>query len=137
RAPAWRRTGAEPRGAGMANTLYDALFAPLSGRRTPFLILPDGGTITDDAFLRMVHRAAHAMRAAGVGLGDRVTVQVAKTPEALALYGAAVAAGAVFLPLNTAYTPAEVDYFVGNATPKLLIADPAQAEALAPVAAAH
>ncbi|MDR5653248.1 malonate--CoA ligase [Ruixingdingia sedimenti] len=121
----------------MANTLYDALFAPLSGRRTPFLILPDGRAITGDAFLRMVHRAAHAMRAAGVGVGDRVTVQAAKTPEALALYGAAVAAGAVFLPLNTAYTPAEVDYFVGNATPKLLIADPAQAEALAPIAAAH
>jgi malonyl-CoA/methylmalonyl-CoA synthetase len=85
----------------------------------------------------MVHRAAHALVACGVGPGDRVAVQVAKTPAALAVYGAAVAVGAIFLPLNTAYTAAEVEYFVGNATPKLLLADPRAADALAPVATRH
>ena len=121
----------------MTNPLYDRLFAPLAGRARAFLILPDGSEVSGDAFLAMVHRAAHALVACGVGPGDRVAVQVAKTRAALAVYGAAVAVGAIFLPLNTAYTAAEVDYFVGNATPKLLLADPKAADALAPVAARH
>ena len=92
----------------MANTLYDALFAPLKERQTVLLDLPGGDRLTGDAFLRMVARASHALRAAGVQTGDRVAVQVAKSPQALAVYGAAVALGAVFLPLNTAYTAADV-----------------------------
>ena len=121
----------------MANTLFDALFAPLAGRTTAFLILPDGREISGAGFLARVAQAAHALRAAGVQPGDRVAVQVAKSPEALAVYAGAVAVGAVFLPLNTAYTPAEVDYFIGNATPRLFLCDPAKEAALAPVAAAH
>lgn len=120
----------------MANPLYDRLFAPLAAR-PHCLMLADGTTIGGAAFLAMVHRAANALRVQGVVAGDRIAVQVAKTPEALALYGAAVAIGAVFLPLNTAYTAAEVDYFVGDATPRLLLADPGKADALAPIAAKH
>ncbi len=101
------------------------------------LEVPGGDSLTGDAFLRMVARAAVALRAAGVVPGDRVAVQVAKSPQALAVYGAAVALGAVFLPLNTAYTAAEVDYFLGNATPRLFLCDPAKEAALAPVAAAQ
>ncbi|MDO9526804.1 MAG: malonyl-CoA synthase [Gemmobacter sp.] len=121
----------------MPNTLYDALFAPLQGTTRPFLILPDGDEISGDGFLSMIHRAAGALVACGVGTGDRVAVQVAKTPTALAVYGAAVALGAIFLPLNSAYTADEVDYFVGNATPKLLLADGAKAAALTAVAMRH
>jgi malonyl-CoA/methylmalonyl-CoA synthetase len=121
----------------MPNPLYDRLFAPLGTRTDAFLILPDGRQITGATFLAMVHRAAHALRACGVGPGDRVAVQLAKTPQALAVYGAAAAVGAIFLPLNTAYTAPEVDYFVGNATPKLLLTDPKMADALAPIAATH
>ena len=121
----------------MPNPLYDRLFAPLAGKPGALLTLADGTAVSGAEFLAMAHRAAGAMRALGVRAGDRVAVQVAKTPEALALYGAAVAVGAVFLPLNTAYTAAEVDYFVGDAEPALLLVDPARAEALAPVAAAH
>jgi malonyl-CoA/methylmalonyl-CoA synthetase len=121
----------------MTNLLYDAFFAPQSGRDRAFLILPDGTEISGDAFLRMVHRVAHALVASGVQPGDRIAVQIEKSPMALAIYGGAVAAGAIFLPLNTAYTAAEIDYFVGNATPKLLLADGRKAEALTPVAQAH
>jgi malonyl-CoA/methylmalonyl-CoA synthetase len=96
-----------------------------------------GYVLTGDAFLRMVARAANALRAAGVGPGDRVAVQVAKSPQALAVYGAAAGLGAVFLPLNTAYTAAEVAYFLGNATPRVFLCDPTKAVALAPVAATH
>lgn len=121
----------------MPNPLYDTLFRPMAGSDRAFLILPDGGTLSAGAFLDMVHRAANALSDCSIAPGDRVAVQVAKSPMALALYGAAVAAGAVFLPLNPAYTPSEVDYFIGNATPKLLLADPDRTDALAPVAAEH
>ncbi|MDZ4094598.1 MAG: malonyl-CoA synthase [Paracoccaceae bacterium] len=121
----------------MANPLFDALFAPLAGRDTAFLILPDGGTIAADAFAVMVARTAHALRAAGLGVGDRIAVQVAKSPQALAVYGASVALGAVFLPLNPAYTGAEIDYFLGDATPRIFLCDAAKAEALAALAGRH
>ncbi|MBD3764264.1 MAG: malonyl-CoA synthase [Rhodobacterales bacterium] len=121
----------------MTNLLFDALFAPLAGRGGPLLIRPGAPAVTADAFHALVAQVAHALWASGVVPGDRVAVQVAKSPMALAVYGGAVAAGAVFLPLNTAYTPVEVDYFLGNATPRLLICDPAAQAALAPVAAAR
>ncbi|MFU8882689.1 MAG: malonate--CoA ligase [Rhodobacterales bacterium] len=121
----------------MTNLLYDAFFAPQKGRARAFLILPDASEISGDAFLAMVHRVANALVASGVQPGDRIAVQINKSPMALAIYGGAVAAGAIFLPLNTAYTAAEIDYFVGNAAPKLLLADGARADGLAPVAQAH
>ncbi len=58
--------------------------------------------------------------------GDRVAVQVEKSPEAIFLYLACLRAGAVFLPLNTAYTLAELGYFFGDAEPRLVVCDPAQ-----------
>ncbi|AMY68637.1 malonyl-CoA synthase [Frigidibacter mobilis] len=66
-----------------------------------------------------------------------MAVQIDKTPEALALYAAALASGVVFLPLNTAYTADEVEYFVGNAGAALLVGSPARADALRAVAARH
>lgn len=119
----------------MTNPLYDHLFAPLALRQSPLLILDEERRIDGATFLAGVHRAAAALRALGVRPGDRVAVQVAKTPEALALYGACVTAGAVLLPLNTAYTPSEIEGFVADATPRVLLVDPQKAEALAPVAA--
>ena len=118
----------------MANHLYDALFAPLSQRSDTLLHLPGGDEISGQAFLGMAHRAAHALQHLGVAPGDRVAVQIAKSPKALALYAATVAAGAIFLPLNTAYTAEEVAYFVGNATPRVLICDPTRQETLTPIA---
>jgi malonyl-CoA/methylmalonyl-CoA synthetase len=121
----------------MANPLHDALFAPLAGRDTPLLHLPDGATVTGAEFASMCARAAQALRAAGLGPGDRLVVQAAKTPAMLAVYGGAVAAGVVFLPLNTAYTAEEVGYFLGDSGAGLMLADPAAAVPLAPVAARH
>ncbi len=121
----------------MPNPLYDRLFAPLARRSGAFLIRADGTVVDGHAFSAMIHRATAALRACGVMPGDRVAVQVAKTPESLALYGATVAAGAVFLPLNTAYTAAEVAMFVADAQPRLLLCDPAKADALAAIADAH
>jgi malonyl-CoA/methylmalonyl-CoA synthetase len=79
-------------------------------------------------------RFANALRDLGVEPGDRVAVQVEKSIEAVMLYLACARAGAVFLPLNTAYTAAEVEYFLTDAEPRVFVCDPARREALTPVA---
>lgn len=118
----------------MTNHLYDALFAPHEGSDRTFLILPDGSRMSYGDFLHLAARYAHALVAAGLKPGDRVALQLEKSPHMLAVIAAAIQAGIVFLPLNTAYTPAEVSYFVTNAGAKLLLCDPAFAGGLAPVA---
>jgi malonyl-CoA/methylmalonyl-CoA synthetase len=120
----------------MANPLYDALFGLHSGKDTPFLHLADGGVVTHAAFLRQVAQFAYAMAALGLAPGDRVAVQIAKSPEALAVYGACVQSGLVFLPLNTAYTPDEVSYFVTDSGAKLFLCEGSRAAGLTPMAEA-
>jgi len=119
----------------MANVLFDALFAPHICSEKTFLILPDESEITYADFLSMASRFANTIRTAGVKIGDRVVVQAEKSPQTLALYAACVQSGAIFLPLNTAYTASEVDYFVDDAQASLLICDGSSMEALTPVAA--
>ena len=118
----------------MPNPLFDTLFGRHAGRADPFLHLPGGGTLGYDAFLALSARLAHAIEGAGLVRGDRLAAQVAKSPEALALYAACMRTGVVFLPLNTAYTTAEMRYFVEDSGARLVVCDPADAEALHPVA---
>ena len=118
----------------MTNPLHDTLFAPHAERDDAFLRFADGGTLTHRAFAERAGRIAGALVEAGLQPGDRLAVQVAKSPDALALYAACVRAGIVLLPLNTAYTPAEISYFVGDAEAAMLVCDPAALEALTPVA---
>jgi len=118
----------------MTNHLFDALFADRLADERTFLHLPDGSALSYRRFLELSARLAHMLVAAGVEPGDRVAVQVPKSPQALALYVAAVRAGAVFLPLNTAYTAAEVGYFVGDARPKLIVCGSAARDSLAAIA---
>jgi malonyl-CoA/methylmalonyl-CoA synthetase len=77
---------------------------------------------------------ANALVLAGVEPGDRVAVQVEKSVENFLLYLAALRAGAVYLPLNTAYTLSELDYFIGDAEPKLVVCDPSKRDGLTEVA---
>jgi malonyl-CoA/methylmalonyl-CoA synthetase len=56
--------------------------------------------------------------------GARIAVQVEKSPEALILYLASLRAGYVFLPLNTAYQSAELNYFIQDAEPEVLVCSP-------------
>ena len=70
----------------------------------------------------------------GVKKGDRVVVQVDKSIEAVLLYLACLRAGAIYIPLNTAYTPAEVGYFLSDATPQLFVCTPAKKAELEAVA---
>ena len=121
----------------MPNPLFDQLFGRHAGRDTPFLRGADGALLTHAAFLTQAAQLAHALTGLGLSAGDRVAVQVEKSGAALAVYAACVQAGLVFLPLNPAYTPTEVDYFIGNSGATLLLATPAKAAALAEVAARH
>lgn len=109
------------------NTLYDALFAPHAGSKVPFLETDDGTIMSYVAFLERAAQMAHVIADTGLRPGDRLLVQAPKTADTIALYAGAVQAGAVYLPLNTAYTASEVDYFVDDAEPKLVICEPKDA----------
>lgn len=121
----------------MTNPLYDALFAPYAGSERVFLQLSDGRQMTYDAFVRLAARYANALVKFGLAPGDRVAAQVRKSHHALALYAACVQSGAVFLPLNTAYTAPEVSYFIGNSEAALFVCDAAAEDALASMAGAR
>lgn len=66
-------------------------------------------------------KLANLLKALNLPEGARVAVQVEKSPEALFLYLATLRAGYVYLPLNTAYQEAEIDYFIGNAEPSIVV----------------
>ena len=105
----------------MANPLYDRLFGTHRGSSAPFLHLADGQVITYQDFLEMAAQIAHVLTQTGLKAGDRVAVQVEKSPQALAVYAACVQAGMIFLPLNTGYTVDEISYFVENSGAALIL----------------
>ena len=117
----------------MANHLYDALFGIHLGKDTPFLILPDDRVITHAEFLAKAAQYAHQITAYGLVAGDRLAVQIGKSANALAVYAACVQAGVIFLPLNTAYTGAEVEYFIDNSGAKLVLCDGEKQADIAPI----
>jgi malonyl-CoA/methylmalonyl-CoA synthetase len=120
----------------MANHLFDFFRARLPEPGRTFIETVDGRTIAYGDLLVRSARAAGALKALGVRPGDRVAVQAEKSPAFIDLYLGSVRAGAAFLPLNTAYTPAEIEYFLGDAEPALFVCDPAKHAALAPIARA-
>lgn len=93
-----------------------------------------GATIAYGSFFANAERIAAALVRAGLKSGDRVAVQAPKTVAMLELYVGTLLAGGVFLPLNTAYTPSEVSYFLGDASPHVFVCEPGRQTDLAPVA---
>ena len=120
----------------MANPLYDALFGRHSGQATVFLQMQDGTALTHGQFLQQAAQYAHVLNSFGLHPGDRVAVQIEKSPQSLAIYAACVQAGLIFLPLNTAYTASELSYFLGDSGARVVICDPKSQETLAPIAQA-
>lgn len=108
----------------MTNHLFNQFRSHMPAAGTRFLELPDGTIVTYGDMLARSAHLANALVAREVKAGDRVAVQVEKCPGALMLYLACVRAGAIFLPLNTAYTLAELEYFFGDAEPRLVVCDP-------------
>jgi malonyl-CoA/methylmalonyl-CoA synthetase len=69
-------------------------------------------------------RIARYLESLGIRRGDRVTVQVEKSPAAVWLYLACLRAGYIFHPLNTDYQRGEIGYFVRDAEPAVVVCDP-------------
>lgn len=109
-------------------TIYQAFVAQAQRRPDKVLFdLPGGRKVTYAQTHGTVQQIAAKLIADGVAPGDRVAMQVEKSPEAIALYLATLQIGGIFLPLNTAYTGAEMDYFVEDSSPKVLVCDPSAA----------
>jgi malonyl-CoA/methylmalonyl-CoA synthetase len=119
----------------MANHLFDLVRLYGTDPGKTFIETEDGTRFTYDELFTATARFANALVDLGVKPGDRVAVQVEKSPGAIFLYLACVRAGAVFLPLNTAYTLTELDYFLSDAEPALVVCDPSKREGIAEIAA--
>lgn len=115
--------------------LFSRLFDGLDDPKRLAVETQDGGRISYGDLIARAGQMANVLVARGVKPGDRVAVQVEKSVANIVLYLATVRAGAVYLPLNTAYTLNELDYFIGDAEPSLVVCDPSKAEGLAPIAA--
>ena len=105
--------------------LFELLLADKAGSSRIALEAPGGARWSFADLAGAAGRMANALVALGVAPGDRIAVQVEKSPANLVLYLASLRTGAVYLPLNTAYTLSEVGYFVGDAEPVLIVCDPA------------
>ena len=110
----------------------------LHARQRPerlFLETGDGRRLSYADMAALAQRLAGALLRLQVCAGDRVVAQVEKSPEAVALYLACLQVGAAFVPLNTAYTLAELEYFLGDAAPALAVVRPAYREQVISIAA--
>src|ERR1044072_7661316 len=121
----------KPANANLFSRLFDNLDDP---DRLAIETL-DGQRISYGDLIARAGRMANVLASRGVKVGDRVAAQTEKSVAALVLYLAVVRAGAVYLPLNTAYTLNELDYFIGDAEPSLVVCDPAKAQGIGAIAA--
>ncbi|MES2434030.1 MAG: malonyl-CoA synthase [Pseudomonadota bacterium] len=118
----------------MNANLFDILARAIPDAGATVIETLDGARISYGDLVARTGRMANALLALGVKPDDRVAVQVEKSVEAIILYLATARAGAVFLPLNTGYTAAEIAYFITDAEPTLFVCDPARAADLSPAA---
>ncbi|MCW5745573.1 MAG: malonyl-CoA synthase, partial [Alphaproteobacteria bacterium] len=118
----------------MTNHLFSLIRSRIPAPSKTFIETGDGRRLTYADLVAGAGRYASALMALGVTPGDRVAVQVEKSVPALLLYLGCVRAGAIFLPLNTAYTIAELEYFIGDAEPTVVVCDPAKRDGIATVA---
>jgi len=79
--------------------------------------------LTFAELLAAIGHCADALVELGVEPGDRVVVQIEKSLENVVLYFAVLRQGGVYVPLNTGYTDAELEYFVGDAEPALVVVE--------------
>lgn len=117
----------------MQHNLYSQIFGRVADMNAPCIRTAEGRIITYGDLESLSARYANVLRNRGVVIGDRVAVQVEKSPEAIILYLACLRVGAAFLPLNTGYTASELEYFIGDATPHVFICDPRKHDELVPI----
>src|SRR6516164_3001334 len=124
-----------PRKTIMNANLFSRLFDGLDDPNRLAIETVDGKPISYGELIARSARIANVLVDRGVKVGDRVAAQAEKSVTGLVLYLATVRAGAVYLPLNTAYTLNELEYFITDAEPSLVVCDPSKASGIATIAA--
>jgi malonyl-CoA/methylmalonyl-CoA synthetase len=119
----------------MNANLFSRLFDDLDDPSRLAIETLDGQRISYGDLISRAGQMANVLVASGVKPGDRVAAQTEKSVPGLVLYLATVRAGAVYLPLNTAYTLNELEYFITDAEPSLVVCDPSKAEGIGAIAA--
>ena len=108
----------------MSHNLYQRFASHFpSDLDSPVLVDNNGVIATYRDLTEQSARMAGALTTLGAVAGDRVTVQVEKSIDSLWLYLGCLKAGLVFHPLNTAYQSSELEYFLGNAEPRIVVGD--------------
>ncbi|MGC8494955.1 MAG: malonate--CoA ligase [Syntrophobacteraceae bacterium] len=108
-----------------SHNLYDFLKSGFpKDSDVPCMMLPYGAVITYGMLEEESARVANLLRALGTRPGDRIAVQVRKSPRALFLYLGSLRTGAVYLPMNDAYRAHEVEYFLEDARPRVFVCRP-------------
>ena len=107
--------------------LFTTIEHAAPGPAKVLIAAPDESVTYGQAFA-LAARFANLLERRGVAPGDRVAVQTEKSWPALVLYLGCLRAGAVYLPLNPAYTPVEVEHFLRDAEPHVLVCDQSRAE---------
>ena len=108
----------------MADNLFTRILQANPDKARTFIMPQDRTAMSYGDAFEAAARFAHVLARHGVKPGDRVAVQVEKSPEALLLYLACLQLGAIYLPLNTDYTANELGYFAGDAEPSVFVASP-------------
>src|ERR1700682_835782 len=124
----------EPQKTIMNANLFSRLFDGLDDPNRVAIETIDGQRIRYGELISRTGRMANVLVSRGVKPGDRVAAQTEKSVPGLVLDLAAVRAGAVYLPLNTAYTLNELEYFISDAEPSLVVCDPSKAEGIGAIA---
>src|SRR3954469_14303211 len=115
----------------VADNLFTRFAAAAQDPQKPLLTVPGSQPISYGEAFAAAAQFAHVLVQHGLTPGERVAVQVEKSPAALILYLACLRAGLVYLPLNTGYTPAELAYFVQDAEPCLFVCSDQNREKIA------
>src|SRR3984957_14568848 len=119
----------------MNANLFSRLFDGLDDPDRLAIETIDGQRISYGDLIARAGQMANLLLSSGVKPGDRVAAQTEKSVSGLVLYLAVARAGAVYLPLNTAYTLNELEYFITDAEPSMVVCDPAKADGIGAIAA--
>ncbi|HUF20520.1 MAG TPA: malonyl-CoA synthase [Burkholderiales bacterium] len=112
----------------MNENLYALIETSAAARADAIALETDAGeTISYEALHEQAARYATFLIGRGLVPGERVAVHADKSAQALCLYLGCLRAGLVYLPLNTAYQRGELEYFLGDAEPRIIVCGPAAA----------
>jgi malonyl-CoA/methylmalonyl-CoA synthetase len=114
--------------------LYSELCSSGTADGLACMRLPDGSELSYGALRAQTAQIARVLVAAGLEPGNRVAAQVEKSATAVLLYLATLRAGGVYVPLNSAYTLPELEYFLEDAAPRIVVCTPEKRREIAPLA---